>query len=69
MAANQRECLNRGLSLNLWLLRSANHVKCTCDVYGEAYLKKYVYKLAKYGFATMRLNQKDSSWHGTHTNS
>ena len=56
--------LNRGLSTNFWCLRSANHVKFTkqCVICMEKHVlvKKKVYSWVKYGFATMRLSQKDS---------
>ena len=57
--------LNRGLSSNLWWLRSANHVKFTQEY--NMCIKKHVlvknlYKWAK--FATTNLSEKDSLWIG-----
>ena len=61
--------LNRGLSSNLWCLRSTNHVKFlqkNVMYTQEPVLVKNVYKWAWRAFVATGLSRKDSSWRETH---
>ena len=63
---NSAPGLNRGLSSNFSWLRSANHVKFTeeCDINGECFSQKNLYKLGKHGSSMINRRQKDGSLSG-----